>query len=97
MPQQSIDVRHIARLARLELTDEEIAEFQPQLEAILGYVETLSNADVSAVKASAHGHEVFGPMRDDVPQESLTLEDVLRNAPDSFQGQFRMPKVVTDA
>lgn len=97
MSQRNIDVRYVANLARLELSDAEVAEFQPQLEAILGYVETLSKLDVSGIDATAYSTNVFGRMRDDVPHDSLKPEAVLQNAPDQAQGQIRVPKVVTDA
>ena len=97
MSQSHIDVRYVANLARLELSDAEVAEFQPQLEAILGYVETLSKLDVSGIDATAHSVPVFGRMRDDTPHESLTVEAVLQNAPDQAQGQIRVRKVVADA
>lgn len=97
MSHSHIDVRYVAKLARLELTDAEVATFQPQLEAILGYVETLSALDVSGIDSTAHAAGVFGRMRDDIPHTSLTPEAVLQNAPDQAQGQIRVPKVVTDA
>lgn len=97
MSHSHIDVRYVANLARLELTDSEVATFQPQLEAILGYVETLSELNVDDIEATAHAAEVFGRMRDDQPHTSLTPEAVLQNAPDQSQGQIRVPKVVTDA
>ncbi|MBK1883434.1 Asp-tRNA(Asn)/Glu-tRNA(Gln) amidotransferase subunit GatC [Luteolibacter pohnpeiensis] len=97
MSQPAIDVRYVANLARLELSDEEIATFQPQLEAILRHAESLSALDLSGIEASAHANTVFGPMREDVPHESMSVETVLQNAPDQAQGQIRVPKVVTDA
>jgi aspartyl-tRNA(Asn)/glutamyl-tRNA(Gln) amidotransferase subunit C len=97
MSQSHIDVRYVANLARLELSDDEVATFQPQLEAILGYVEKLSQLDVSGIDATAHASHTFGRMRDDVPHTSLTAAAVLQNAPDQAQGQIRVPKVVTDA
>ncbi len=97
MSHSHIDVRYVANLARLELSHAEVAEFQPQLEAILGYVETLSKLDVSGIDPTAHSTNVFGRMRDDIPHTSLTPEAVLQNAPDQAQGQIRVPKVVTDA
>ncbi len=97
MPQPHIDVRYVAHLARLELCAEEIATFQVQLEAILGYVETLSQLDVSGIEPTAHPAPVFGRMRTDEPHLSLPLQAVLQNAPDQAQGQIRVPKVVTDA
>ena len=97
MSHSHIDVSYVAKLARLELSDEEVAVFQPQLEAILGYAEALSLLDVSGIDSTAHATHVFGRMRDDVPHESLTPEAMLQNAPDQAQGQIRVPKVVTDA
>lgn len=97
MSHRHIDVRYVANLARLELTDEEVATFQPQLEAILGHVEALSRLDVSGIEATAHAGAVFGKMRGDEPHESLTQAAMLQNAPDQAQGQIRVPKVVTDA
>jgi aspartyl-tRNA(Asn)/glutamyl-tRNA(Gln) amidotransferase subunit C len=97
MSQSHIDVRYVAHLARLDLSEAEVAEFQPQLEAILGYVETLSQLDVTGIDAAAHSTPVFGRMREDIPHPSLSPEAALLNAPDQAQGQFRVPKVVTEA
>ncbi len=97
MSHSHIDVRYVAKLARLELSDEEVATFQPQLEKILGHVEALSKLDVSGIEPTAHTGGNFGPMRDDTPHDSLSQEAMLQNAPDQAQGQIRVPKVVTDA
>lgn len=97
MPHSHIDVRYVANLARLELTEEEVAIFQPQLEAILQHAEALSKLDVSGIDPTAHPAPVFGRMRDDSPHDSLPSASVLQNAPDQAQGQIRVPKVVTDA
>lgn len=94
MPHSHIDVRYVANLARLELSDEEVALFQPQLEAILGHVDALTKVDVSGIEPTA---PVFGRMRNDEPHESLEPAAMLQNAPDQAQGQIRVPKVVTDA
>jgi aspartyl-tRNA(Asn)/glutamyl-tRNA(Gln) amidotransferase subunit C len=97
MSHSHIDVRYVANLARLELSDEEIAVFQPQLNAILGHVESLTQIDVTGIDPTAHAAPVFDRMRADVPHESLPPALVLQNAPDQAQGQIRVPKVVTDA
>ena len=97
MPHSHIDVRYVANLARLELSDEEVTTFQPQLEAILGYVDLLTKIDVSGIQPTAHAEAVFGRMRDDEPADSLTQDAMLQNAPDQAQRQIRVPKVVTDA
>jgi aspartyl-tRNA(Asn)/glutamyl-tRNA(Gln) amidotransferase subunit C len=97
MPHSKIDVRYVANLARLELTDEEVATFQPQLEAILRHAEALAQIDVTGIDPTAHPAPVFGRMRDDTPHDSLPPSAVLGNAPDQAQGQIRVPKVVGDA
>jgi len=97
MSQPHIDVRYVAQLARLELSDEEIARFQPQLEAIIEHVETLTQLDVEGIEPTAHAAPVFDRMRDDTPGVSLPIEAVMQNAPDSSQNQIRVPKVVADA
>jgi aspartyl-tRNA(Asn)/glutamyl-tRNA(Gln) amidotransferase subunit C len=97
MPQSSMDVRYVANLARLALSDEEVATFQAQLDAILGHVETLSALDVTGIEPTAHPAPVFGRMRSDEPHTSLDPAAVLQNAPDQAQGQIRVPKVVADA
>jgi len=97
MSHSHIDVRYVANLARLELSDEEVAVFQPQMEAILQNVETLSALDVTGIEATSHSAAVFGRMRDDLPHQSLSPSAVLQNAPDQASGQIRVPKVVADA
>lgn len=97
MPHDTLDVRHIAKLARLDLDDAETATFQPQLQAILDHVEALTALDLDDIDPTAHPSPTFGPMRDDTPGESLAADAVLANAPDSAQGQIRVPKVVADA
>ncbi len=97
MSHRHIDVRYVANLARLELSAEEVATFQHQLEAILGHVEALSKVDLTGIDFSAHTRTVFGKMRDDTPHQSLSQQAMLQNAPDQAQGQIRVPKVVTEA
>ena len=97
MSRSQMDVRYVANLARLELSDEEVAIFQPQLEAILRHAESLLALDITGIEPTAHPSPIFGRMREDVPHESLSQSAVLQNAPDQGQGQIRVPKVVTDA
>lgn len=97
MSHSHIDVRYVANLARLELSNEEVAEFQPQLEAILKHVEALTQLDVTGIDPTAHAAPIFDRMRADIPHQSLEPGAVLQNAPDQAQGQIRVPKVVTDA
>ncbi len=97
MPHSHIDVRYVANLARLELSDDEVATFQPQMEAILGHVDAILQVDVTGIEPTAHATPVPGPLRDDEPCDSLPPAAVLQNAPDQAQRQIRVPKVVADA
>lgn len=97
MATEHIDVRYVAGLARLELTDDECSVFQRQLDDILAHVESLSELDVEGIEPTAYPAPVYDVMREDEPSESLPLADVLRNAPDQAQDQVRVPKVIADA
>lgn len=97
MATEHIDVRKIAGLARLVLSEEECAVFQRQLDAILGHVESLSALDVTGIEPTSYPAPVYDVMREDSPGESLPRESVLANAPDQAQDQIRVPKVIADA
>lgn len=97
MSSAHIDVRYVAELARLELTDAECELFQPQLDAILAYAESLSSLDVEGIEPTAHPVPVLDVLRADVPHTSLDRDAVLANAPDQAQSQIRVPKVIADA
>jgi len=85
------EVLHVARLARLELTDEEVGRFQEQLSAILEAVSKVSELDLAEVPPTAHPLEVANAWAEDDPHECLPVDDVLRNAPDADDGYFRTP------
>jgi len=85
------EVLHVAKLARLALTDEEVEKFREQLSAILEAVGKVSELDLSEVEPTAHPLDLSNVWADDEPQPSLPLEDALANAPDSEDGYFRVP------
>ncbi len=87
-------VRHMAELARIDLTAEEVHLYQDQLRSVLGYMEKLQAIDVDGVEPLAHVGEITGGMREDVVEESLSSRDALRNAPDQDGDRFVVPKVV---
>lgn len=91
----SKDVEHVARLARLGITAEEVVRYRDQLRNILHHIEVLNQADTSRVPATAHPLEERNVMRDDVRQPSLPVEDVLRNAP-SREGDFFKVKAIQE-
>jgi aspartyl-tRNA(Asn)/glutamyl-tRNA(Gln) amidotransferase subunit C len=85
------EVLHVARLARLELTDDEVTRFQEQLSAILGAVSKVSELDLHDVPATAHPLEISNAWAEDEPRPCLTLDDVFANAPDRDGDLFRVP------
>lgn len=85
------DVRHIARLARLELTDEEVARFQSELSKILGYVAQLEAVEAEDVAEPPAPDQ---PLRDDVVEEWPDVRPLHNEAPDFRDGTYRVPRVV---
>ncbi|MFK4303595.1 MULTISPECIES: Asp-tRNA(Asn)/Glu-tRNA(Gln) amidotransferase subunit GatC [unclassified Paenibacillus] len=88
------DVRHVAKLSRLNLTAVEEDTMTGQLNAILHYAEKLNELDTEEVKPTTHVLHVSNVMRDDEVRESLTHEQVMRNAPEEEDGQFKVPAVL---
>jgi aspartyl-tRNA(Asn)/glutamyl-tRNA(Gln) amidotransferase subunit C len=88
------DVEHVARLARLELSEGEKEAMTRQLGAILGYAESLNALDVKGVEPTAHVLPLKNVLRPDVPEASLPREQALANAPDAAKGCFRVPKIL---
>lgn len=89
-----LDVAYVARLARINLTEDEAKIFQKQLDDVLKYVEKLGEVDVTGLDAAAHALPVFNVFRDDAPRDWLTAEQALSNAPRQANGLFVVPKVV---
>ena len=90
----SIDVGYVAKLARLNLSDEETQLFQKQLSDVLRYADKLGGIDVSQVEASAHAVPMFNVFREDEPHEWFTSEQALSNAPCQANSLFIVTKVV---
>ncbi len=88
------EVLHIAHLARLELTEEEIEEYRKQLSAILDYFERLKEVDTEGIPPTASVLPPRTVLREDEPQQGLSREELLANAPDVEDGQFRVPPVL---
>ena len=85
------EVLHVARLARLELTDDEVAKFQEQLSAIIDAISKVSELDLSDVPPTAHPLEIANTWAEDEPRPCLPLEDVFANAPDRADDYFKVP------
>lgn len=93
-PHHTIDVPYLARLARLEVTPEEVEIFGGQLGRILDHVEQMNKLDISGIEPTAHAITVFDVIREDGVTESLPKETILKNAPRSANGLFVVPKVL---
>jgi aspartyl-tRNA(Asn)/glutamyl-tRNA(Gln) amidotransferase subunit C len=89
-----LDVAHVAKLARLNLTEEETKLFQAQLRRVLEYAEKLRELDTSEVESAAHAAPIFNVFREDEPRPGLTAEEALSNAPRQANGLFLVTKVV---
>ena len=87
----SDEVLHVARLARLALTDEEIERLGAQLNAILEAVGKVAELDLEGVEPTAHPLELVNVWAEDEPRPSLPVEEALANAPDREGGFFRVP------
>jgi len=89
-----LDVAYVARLARINLTEDEEKTFQKQLEDVLKYVEKLRHLDVTGIDTTVHTLPVFNVFREDAPRDWFTAEQALSNAPRQANGLFIVPKVV---
>jgi aspartyl-tRNA(Asn)/glutamyl-tRNA(Gln) amidotransferase subunit C len=90
------EVEHVARLARLELTDDEKLTFTRQLSSILTYMDQLKTVDTTGVEPTATVLPVTNVFREDEVQPSLSQEHALANAPDQSGGFFRVPRILED-
>jgi aspartyl-tRNA(Asn)/glutamyl-tRNA(Gln) amidotransferase subunit C len=88
------DVRKIARLARLAVTDDQLEPMAGELNAILAWIEQLNEVDVAGVEPLTSAVAATLPMREDVVTDGDIRDDVLANAPRSEEGFFVVPKVV---
>ena len=89
-----LDVAYVARLARINLTEDETKIFQKQLDDVLKYVEKLRQLDLTGIDATAHALPVFNVFREDASRDWFTAEQALTNAPRQANGLFIVPKVV---
>lgn len=90
------EVRHVAMLARLALTDDEVRQLAPQLSEILDYAETVSEATAADVDPLTHPFPLHNVMRDDEPRPSLPRDVILSQAPDAQEDRFAVPRIVAE-
>jgi aspartyl-tRNA(Asn)/glutamyl-tRNA(Gln) amidotransferase subunit C len=85
------DVRHVAKLARLALDEPHLEKLTGQLESILGYIAKINQVDMTDVEPMAHALPLHNVLREDVVEPGLSLQDVLKNAPDTDPPFFKIP------
>ena len=88
------EVKHIAKLAHLELSDEQLALYREQLSDILDHIAKLNELDTADISPMANAVEGASPLRPDEIRPSLPNEKLLQNAPDKADGQFKVPPVL---
>jgi len=88
------DVKHIAQLSRLSMSDKEIEMFSGQLSSTIEYIEQLNSLDTNNIEPTSHVIPLKNVMRDDFPSASLSAKDALRNAPDCTEKFYRVPKII---
>lgn len=88
------DVQHVAKLARLNLSEEEETQLTEQLNAILHYAEKLNELNTEDVEPTTHVLHVSNVMREDEVRGSLPIEKVMLNAPDEEDGQIKVPAIL---
>ena len=91
------DVAHVARLARLALSDEELERFTSQLASVLEHAADIEALDIDNVPATAHPFPLANVFRDDVPRPCLDRDEVLAQAPEVEADRFRIPRILGEA
>lgn len=88
------EVKHVANLARLAITEEETEMFTNQLDAIIKFAEQLNELDTTGVEPTTHVLEMKNILREDKAEKGLPVEDVVKNAPDHKDGYIRVPSIL---
>lgn len=88
------EVEHIAKLAKLSFSAEELEKMAKELDAIVGYIEQLNELDLEGVPPTSHVLDLSNVFREDVAQAALPVEEVLGNAPGRKDSYFSVPKVI---
>ena len=90
-------VDHIARLARLDLSDAERSRMQGELAQILGHAERIQSLDLDDVEPTSHSIPLSNVTRPDEVRPSLSQDEALQNAPEKEDGRFKVPRIIEDA
>ena len=90
---RSNDVRHVAKLAELDFSDEELEKITPQLDKILDHVARISAVDTEGIPSTSHIMDVNNVLREDEVTEPVSREEALKNAPEEAEDGFSVPKI----
>ena len=96
-PISTQDVAHVARLARLALSDEELERYTIQLAGVLEHAADIESLDIGSVPPTAHPFPLANVLREDIARPSLNREEVLSQAPDVEADRFRIPRILGEA
>lgn len=96
MPIAINDVKHVAELAHLQFSEDELKKFTHQLNDILAYIQKLNELDTTNIEPLSHVIELSNVFRDDVVKPSYPREEILQNAPERTEKFFKVPKVIPD-
>lgn len=88
------EVKHVANLARLAITEEEADKFAKQLDAIITFAEQLNELDTDNIEPTSHVLDMKNIFREDEAKPGLPVEEVLKNAPDHEDGQIKVPAII---
>lgn len=95
MAQMSKDqLKHVAQLARIAVTEEEAALYAEKISGVLAYCEILNEVNTDDVEPTTHVVNISNVLREDVVKESLKQEDALKNAPEQLDGQVKVPSIM---
>lgn len=92
-----VDIAKVAKLARIALTDEQLAEYGAQLDSILGYAERVQALPTEGVPPTSHPMPMTNSFRPDELEPSLDRDEVIAQAPDAVDGYFRVPRILDGA
>lgn len=96
MPISFDEVQHVARLARLELNEEELLAFQNELNALLGHFQDIAELDVAGIEPKPHAVALYNVWAEDDPRLGLEREIAMRNAPKTRAGLFVVPTIIEE-
>lgn len=90
---KSSDVRHVAKLAELDFSDEEVEKITPQLDKILDHVARISVVDTEGISSTSHVMDINNVLREDEVRKPVSQEEALKNAPEEIDDGFGVPKI----